>query len=45
MRERGKLENPDVDGRIILIGLSASGMGALTRLIWLMIGTFGLFVG
>jgi hypothetical protein len=38
------LEDPDVEGRTILTGFSAGGMGAETRLIWLMIGTFGLLV-
>ena len=39
-RERGHLEDQDVDGRIIL-KLALSGLGAWTGLIWLRIGTGG----
>ena len=40
MRERDHLEEPVVDGRIILSGSSASGLwGACNGFMWLMIGT------
>jgi len=42
LREREHLENPGVDGRIILRWiLRKSDVGAWTGLIWLRIGTVG----
>ena len=38
---RDHLENPDVDGRVILDGSSESMMGEWTGLIWLRIATGG----
>jgi len=44
MRERGHLEDPDVDGRIILKWiLKKWNGGAGTGMVWLRIGTGGGF--
>jgi hypothetical protein len=40
-RERGHLEDPGVDGRIILRWSFGNGMGVWTGLIWVRIGTSG----
>jgi hypothetical protein len=40
-RERGHLEHPIVDERIILNGSSKSGTGAWTELVWIRTGVVG----
>jgi hypothetical protein len=41
LREREHLDEPGVDGRIILKYFFRKCVGAWTELIWLRIGTFG----
>jgi hypothetical protein len=43
LRERDHLEEPDVDGNIILRCIFSSWDGAWTGLIWLRIGTGGWY--
>jgi hypothetical protein len=41
LRERGHLEDPIIDERIILRWVSRSGMGVWTDLVWIRTGTIG----
>jgi len=45
LRERAHLEDPDIDGRIILTWISRKWDGAWTGLIWLRIGAGGGYFG